>query len=108
MKEETLQEKSVSELREMASKKEVEGRSSMSKDELVSAMATTTKPTDKKIETLKTESPLPGGPQATGNVTIKGAELGGKNPTRLFQTGPDEKTWLTKDQATEKGFFWKD
>lgn len=46
-------------------------------------------------------------PAAT-HMEIKGAEFSGKNPTRLFQTGPFEKTWLNKAEATEKGFYWKD
>jgi len=38
-------------------------------------------------------------PRIHSELEIKGAELTGKNPTRLFQTGPYEKTWLTKEQA---------
>jgi hypothetical protein len=32
----------------------------------------------------------------------------GKNQTRLFQTGPFQKTWLTKAQALEQKHYWKD
>lgn len=29
-----------------------------------------------------------------------------KQETRLFQSHPDKKEWLTKDQAEKKGHFW--
>ena len=48
----------------------------------------------------------PGFPLA--GMKIAGQENQGKAETRLFQTDPDTKTWLTKEQAEEKGFFWKD
>ena len=31
----------------------------------------------------------------------------GKTETRLFQTTPDSKVWLTKEEAKEAGFYWK-
>lgn len=39
---------------------------------------------------------------------IKGEQVTGKNETRLFQTGPFEKTWLTKAEATDKKLYWAD
>jgi hypothetical protein len=32
----------------------------------------------------------------------------GKNQTRLFQTGPFQKRWMTKSEALEQKFYWKD
>jgi hypothetical protein len=32
----------------------------------------------------------------------------GKNQTRLFQTGPFQKTWLTKSEAIAGKHYWKD
>jgi len=31
-----------------------------------------------------------------------------KAETRLFQDGPGNKVWLTKEQATKAGKFWAD
>ena len=45
-----------------------------------------------------------------GHLTIKGQQVGpdqGAKETRLFQTDPSMKEWLTKDEAKKKGFFWK-
>src|SRR4030095_12158902 len=107
MKKEALEHKTFEELREMASKKGIEGRSAMSKDELVEARATNGASGDTPNNTTHTKSETtpeksgvtPGGAAMSGQMEIKGAELTGKNPTRLFQTGPHEKTWLSKDQA---------
>ena len=42
-----------------------------------------------------------------GHYEIKGHEVHGKNETRLFGTGVNEKSWLTKEEAQERGFYWK-
>ena len=42
------------------------------------------------------------------HLQILGEQVSGKNPTRLYQTAPHEKTWLTKAQAQEQGRYWKD
>jgi len=31
-----------------------------------------------------------------------------KEETRLFQRTPDQKVWLTRDEAKNEGFFWED
>ncbi len=31
----------------------------------------------------------------------------GKAETRLYQTGPDKKEWLTKAEAEKQGRYWK-
>jgi len=64
-----------------------------------------TKPTAKKAESETKDAAQ----SSTGGITIKGSEMTGKKTeTRQFQTAPDTKEWLTKEQATEKGFYWKD
>lgn len=103
MAQKKLENMTVEELREEAAKADVEGRSGMNKEELQKALSHEDAP--------KTAAPkAAAAPQAvsTGQMQVLGSEFGGKNPTRLFQTGPHEKTWLTKDQAREKGFYWKD
>lgn len=102
-----LQDKNIQELRELATKQEIEGRSGMSKDELVDALSggdgnpqgsakTSTAP-DRKPD-YPSEYPLAG-------MTIKGE---GKANARLFQTSPDVKEYLTKAEAKAKGFYWAD
>jgi len=39
---------------------------------------------------------------------VKPPKPEGKAETRLFQRGPDERVWLTKEQATAEGFYWND
>ena len=54
---------------------------------------------------MKTDAPT----EPIQGITIKGSPMRGKKTeTRLFQTEPTVKEWLTKDQATEKGFYWAD
>lgn len=105
---EKLQEKNIQELRELATKAEIEGRAGMSKDQLVAALADDS-PKASPEKKGKAGEPTDNPPQfPLAGMTIKGQENQGKGETRLFQTEPDVKTWLTKAQAEEKGFFWKD
>jgi hypothetical protein len=126
---EKLQEKTVIELHEMASKQGVEGHSTMNKEELVDAlsgksqtknMSTTThkseekdeKPTSKEGPLNKTEEDVPGYQAPHGSpfagITIKGEERTGKGETRLFQTNdPNVKEWMTEEQARKAGKYWK-
>ena len=60
-----------------------------------------------------TSKPKTTAPQAEPDVRVPhlqilGEQVSGKNETRLFQTAPHEKTWLTKAQAAEQGRYWKD
>jgi len=41
-------------------------------------------------------------------MSIIGTQVKGKNETRLYQTSPDTKEWLTKEQAEKSGFYWKE
>jgi len=132
---EKLQEKTVIELHEMASKQGVEGHSTMNKEELVDALSgksqtknmptTTHKSEDKDEKGLdankerpleKTEKDIPGYQAPHGSpfagVTIKGQEKSGgesgKGETRLFQTDdPNVKEWMTEEQAKKAGKYWK-
>lgn len=106
MKKETLETKTVEELRAQAAKKDIGGRSQMKKDDLVDALSSggkpsapvTAKPKSKDIELENRDETV------HGHVTIKGSEEGGKR--RLFQTSPEVKEWLTKNEAEDKGFYW--
>jgi hypothetical protein len=40
-----------------------------------------------------------------GHIRIKGTP---SDKTRLFQTSPDVKEWLTESEATAQGFYWRD
>jgi len=41
-------------------------------------------------------------------IAIKGeAREGGLNPTRLYQTSPEVKEWLTQSEAETMGLYWK-
>ena len=46
--------------------------------------------------------------QPLGGMTIVGQQREGKNPTRLYQTAPDVKEWLTKEEAERIGRYWRD
>jgi len=41
-------------------------------------------------------------------MSIIGSQVRGKNETRLYQTDPNTKEWLTKEQAEKSGFYWRD
>lgn len=47
------------------------------------------------------------GEQPLGGLKIEGQGVKGKGETRLFQTAPDTKSWLTEEEAKAKGFYWK-
>ena len=101
-----LQEKNIQELREMATKAELEGRAGMSKDELVAALSADNGPTKAEKESKAQRSDAtpdrpPGFPVA--GMTIKGQNKG--NTVGLFQTAPDVKEYMTAEEARSKGFY---
>lgn len=113
MKKETLESKTTEELREMAAKKGIEGRSQMNKSELVDALSDDkpdqhgqtggtglfgTKSKSQDMEHENREETV------HGHITIKGSQSGDR---RLFQTSPNVKEWLTQDEAEDKGHYWK-
>ena len=59
---------------------------------------------DNDEPTEPTDNP-PQHPMSAG-VTIKGQSVTGKGETRLYQTSPDVKEYLTKEQAHNHGFYW--
>lgn len=89
----------VEELREQAAKRDIEGRSSMSKTELQHAL---------EVDPNESSSPNrpPNPPLGKGKEGIPAPPKDAKGETRLFQRGPDEKVWLTEEQATAEGFYW--
>jgi len=43
----------------------------------------------------------------TGDV-VPPSRTDTKGETRLFQRGPEERVWLTEDEAKSEGFYWRD
>ena len=39
---------------------------------------------------------------------VKPPKPEGKAETRLFQRGPEDWAWITKEQAKAEGFYWND
>lgn len=108
MTKDKLQDMTVEELRERATKQNVEGRSSMSKDELVKALSDD-QPSQASTQTTKRPPPEPQEPGSpTYGMNVLGQAKSGKGRTQLYQTSIDTKEWLTKEEAEKRGFFWKD
>lgn len=126
---EKLQEKTVVELKEQAAKKGIPGYSTMTKDELVDHLSDEKGQKHEPIASFQEDEPKKSAkgksdkkdqPQRSGiGVNIIGDAGSGKNPKRLFQTGPDTKEYLTKEEAenppedddgkpTRPKFYWKD
>ena len=108
---EKLEEKNVAELKELAGKKDIPGRWTMSKDELIDALLENGDDSHAHAKTEehkgKAGEPDPDYPPQypIAGMTIKGE---GKANARLFQTSPDVKEYLTQDEAKAKGFYWKE
>lgn len=109
MAKKNVEDMSVEELRAKAAKEEIEGRSAMKKDELVEALSTDkTKTAESDIgDEAGTPDMGPSKPELEG-MHIEGTAKEGKGETRLYQTDPNTKTWLSKAEALKKGFYWKD
>jgi Rho termination factor-like protein len=114
MKRETLESKTTEELKEMAAKKNIEGRSQMNKSELIDSLSSDeirttpgkTTATDMELEGhIPTRKKTIGPETVEGHITIKGLESGDR---RLFQTNPNTKEWLTQGEAEDQGFYWKE
>ena len=72
------------------------------------AKTSESKETDTSEKTAESTDNPPQNPLASGGIRIIGLQQEGKNPTRLYQTSPDTKEWLTKEQARDSGFYWAD
>jgi hypothetical protein len=68
-------------------------------------MATTTTKFGNSKDDAKPKAANP--QDRTANV-VPPSRTDTKSETRLFQRGPDEKVWLTEDEAKAEGFYWRD
>jgi len=50
----------------------------------------------------------PSGAPQPSDDGIPSSRTDTKEETRLFQRGPDQKVWLTRDEAKNEGFYWND
>lgn len=108
MKRETLEGKTVAELREMVNKQEIEGRSGLTtKDQLIDALADDAATTEakqakaQKPNTTRNPAQFP-----LAGMTIEHSE--GKGEKRLFQPSPDKKVFMNKEEAEAAGHYWAD
>jgi len=61
-----------------------------------------------KKPTAPSKTKADGSPTHKSDDGIPASRTDTKEETRLFQRGPDQKVWLTKDEAKNEGFFWED
>lgn len=103
MKDKDYNEMTVEELRAEAVKQDIPGRSAMTtRDQLIAGLSGE-KETQDADEIGSEDKPK----QGVG-VNIVGEPKTGKNRTQLYQTAPDTKEHLTKEEAQKKGFYWKE
>lgn len=91
----------VIELKDEAKKRNVELEPDLRKDEIIKALEKDDKKPSGKASSAKASD----AGDVKGHLTIKGSE---KSDTRLFQTSPYVKEWLTQGEAESKGFYWRD